>query len=494
MRSLVSTMLANKRRAILIGAIAVAVMMVGLVASAQATDQSSFCTTCHEMTPFYSAWAEGAHSSVACIDCHVDAATTKRLAHKVTALGEVWAHFTGEPLFPMNATEVPNERCLRCHDGTIDPGIPGFDHETHRGDQDCQSCHATVGHDVSAAELDDAGVLDPDAQAEKERRTVAAVGQGEANLPGHATVSCSSCHDLAATGCESCHTPGHEPRDVSTTCTDCHTTDAEWAFTHPVGTGCATCHTAPAEHYKPECATCHTTPATFAFEHPAAGANCATCHEAPAEHRPGVCASCHTPGETWTFAHPAASANCATCHTKPAGHYNGTCSACHTPGTAFESTVFKHPGAGANCATCHTKPAKHYGGACSSCHKPGTPFKSAVFKHPGASATCTTCHTKPSGHASASCTSCHRPAASWAFYHPSSTSCASCHNAPSNHYGTSCASCHSPSQSWGSATFSHPRVPGGEHTYRSFSCTSCHPSGYSSVDCNSCHEEDDDDD
>jgi hypothetical protein len=37
-------------------------------------------------------------------------------------------------------------------------------------------------------------------------------------------------------------------------------------------------------------------------------------------------------------------------------------------------------------------------------------------------------------------------------------------------------------------------VPGGKHTYRSFSCTSCHPGGYSSVNCTSCHEAEDDDD
>jgi hypothetical protein len=76
---------------------------------------------------------------------------------------------------------------------------------------------------------------------------------------------------------------------------------------------------------------------------------------------------------------------------------------------------------------------------------------------------------------------------SWRFTHPSSRSCASCHKAPSGHYGSSCSSCHSPSKSWRSASFSHPRVPGGEHSYKSFACSNCHPNGYGSAVCTKCH-------
>lgn len=453
MRGIATTILRNPLTALIWGAVIVIALVLTLVASAQATDRSSFCSTCHEMTPYYTAWTEGPHAEVACIECHVDGAAHKRLAHKVTALGEVWAHFTGEPLFPMGTTTVPNDRCLRCHDGRIDPGIPGFDHEKHRRGNACQTCHFEVGHRVSVAALAEAGVLDQDALAAKQARVVATVGRGAANLAGHVTVGCSSCHDLEATGCASCHTPGHEPRGASTTCTDCHAPGPEWAFAHPARTDCANCHDAPAGHYEQTCSTCHPTPATFAFTHPAAGAECAACHERPAGHRQGACADCHTLGERWTFAHPAA---------------------------------------GAPCTSCHTAPARHYQGACSACHRPSTPFSRTVFRHPGATATCTSCHPRPSGHASGACTTCHKPAVSWAFYHPTSVMCASCHAAPRNHYGTACVSCHSPSARWGSATFSHPKVPGGEHTYKSFACTKCHPSGYDSLDCTSCHEKEDD--
>ncbi|MDZ4166184.1 MAG: NapC/NirT family cytochrome c [Coriobacteriia bacterium] len=571
MRSLIASALRNKRVAALWAVVIVTVLTVAFVASAQATNQASFCTTCHEMTPYYEAWQDGPHGEVSCIECHVDAGTAARLAHKVTALGEVYAHFTDEPRFPMNATEVPDARCLACHEGTIASDLPDFDHDTHRAGKPCISCHADVGHDVTASALAEAGVLDPDAQAAREAARVAEVGAGDANVPAHKPVTCSNCHDMAATGCVSCHEPGHEPRDVSTTCTDCHSANAAWAFEHPERTDCATCHETPEEHYTPTCDTCHTA-GDFEFGHPGGEADCTTCHETPAGHRDGACTSCHDPGPEWAFEHPAATSDCVSCHTRPAKHYAGSCSACHTPGTTFARSAFKHPGASANCATCHTKPARHYAGTCNSCHKPGTPFakavfthpgasatctnchnrpsghaggacttchqpasswkfthpkstdcaschrapgshyagtcatchtvgkpfSSAVFTHPGASATCTNCHNRPSGHASGTCTTCHQPASSWKFTHPKSTDCASCHRAPSNHYGTTCVSCHTVGQSWGSATFSHARITGGEHTYRSFSCATCHPSGYGSYSCLQCHSDnnggDDDDD
>ena len=521
MRSLIASTLQHKRIAALWGATILTLLSVAVVASAQATDQASFCSTCHEMTPFYEAWQAGPHGGIACIECHVDAGTAERLSHKVTALGEVYAHFTGEPRFPMNATEVPDARCLACHDGVIVTDVPGFDHDAHRSGKPCVSCHAQVGHRVTAAALAEAGILDPDAQAAREAALVAEVGEGEANIPRHTPVTCSNCHDMAATGCVSCHEPGHEPRDTSTTCTDCHSAGPAWTFAHPDRTDCATCHAAPAEHYSPTCETCHT-PGDFGFGHPGDEADCTACHERPAGHRSGACTNCHDPGPAWAFEHPATGSNCISCHAKPAKHYAGSCAACHSPGTTFARAVFKHPGASAtctnchrrpsghaagtcatchrpasswtfthptstDCASCHRAPGSHYAGACTSCHAVGTPFSRAVFTHPGASATCTNCHNRPSGHAGGACTGCHQSGSSWKFSHPTSTDCASCHRVPSNHYGSSCVSCHSAGQSWGSATFSHPRVPGGKHTSTSFSCATCHPSGYGSYSCLQCH-------
>ncbi|TDB36953.1 MAG: hypothetical protein D9V44_10655 [Actinobacteria bacterium] len=506
----------------------------GAVAATNYTSRPGFCTSCHEMEPYYVAWNEGAHAGISCVSCHVEPGLKSEVAHKVVALKEVYNHFTTDPKFPGAVTDIPDSRCLACHSGTIDPGIPGFTHEAHRGERSCVDCHASAGHRVTSAALAEAGILDSQA---KDRLAIAVVGAGAANLPGHIAVTCSNCHDLAKTSCVTCHTPEARSHPAlksvsatatgeTSTCTTCHTTADSWSFEHATDvTTCVNCHTTPAEHRAGACTTCHEPGASWAFEHPSSTATCTTCHTRPAAHATETCTTCHTTGAAWTFkhptstscaschtaparhysgtcsachstkvafkntkfSHPGAAANCATCHKAPAKHYSGACKTCHNPKVAFSKATFTHPGAAANCATCHKAPAKHYSGACSSCHNPKTAFSAAKFTHPGSTATCTNCHSRPSGHSGLSCVTCHKPGGSWRFYHPTSTACSSCHRAPANHYGTTCANCHSPSRAWSSATFTHPSIPGGEHTYRSFACTKCHPSGYSSASCTACH-------
>lgn len=442
----------------------IAILAGAAVAATAYTSRPGFCTSCHEMTPYYSAWNAGPHTGVACVDCHVDPGLAAQVPHKVEALREVYVHFTSNPTFPgTDVSPIPDSRCLACHSGTIAVDKPGFDHEQHRQGRSCVQCHTGVGHEVSPASLAQAGILDPaGARARKDLR-VASVGAGAANIPAHPAVTCTDCHDLAATGCQACHL-----RD---------------AAGHPVRpTVSATLTADPAS-----CVRCHSA-ATWAFSHPADPATCTSCHPAPAKHRTGACTQCHTTGDRWTFTHPDSAATCTACHARPAGHATKTCSTCHATGVSW---AFRHP-ASRDCSACHKKPSGHYAGACAACHKPTQPFASARFTHPGSGARCTDCHKRPAAHSSGACASCHKTGVSWKFAHPSSRSCASCHRAPSNHYGTSCASCHTPSRAWSSATFSHPSVPGGKHTYRSFSCSSCHPNGYGSVNCTSCHERNDD--
>ncbi len=187
---------------------------------------------------------------------------------------------------------------------------------------------------------------------------------------------------------------------------------------------------------------------------------------------------------TCSRCHIMANTTCEACH-KPKHKPLGTCSTCHVPGDEF---VFIHPTKRPDCETCHTKGAKHtkIAGACSGCHKqPGVAWS---FKHPGKSSTCTDCHARPSRHASGACTRCHGVGTSWAFRHPSASNCSACHKAPANHFGSTCRSCHSPGRSWTSASFNHPGIRGGEHSYRSFACGNCHPSGFSSATCRKCHD------
>lgn len=479
--------------------IAAVLLLVGtVVGAAQASDQPSFCVRCHEMGPYHEAWSQGQHAGVSCVECHVDSGVAPRVAHKFVALGELWKHVTDEPTFPMpEPTEVPDERCRTCHE-SVDITIAGLPHAEHAGDRDCTQCHVGIGHEVSDEALDEAGIFSPENAQAREAAFVARAGEGSDNIDGHVPTLCATCHDMKSTGCESCHEAGHDP--MKDTCESCHAPGGAWVFDHPVQGSCSTCHEPPDQHATSatdqDCETCHTARGVdWVFTHPTQ-TDCTDCHERPEEHTNTgsgqTCESCHSQlAQSWAFAHPGSSANCTTCHARPANHKSGSCVSCHGVGTSWK---FSHPGRSSTCTSCHTKPARHSSGSCTTCHGVGTSWG---FTHPGSSANCTSCHARPSGHSKSSCTACHNTA-SWAFKHPSSASCASCHRAPSTHYGASCSTCHAPTRSWRSATFTHPRVPGGEHSYRSFSCASCHPGGYSSYNCTSCHgpsgPDDDDDD
>ena len=513
----------------LAAALAVVVLSAGYVGVAKATDQPAFCgSACHEMGPYHEAWAGGAHKGIACVDCHVDPSPVAQLEHKFVALGEVVDHIKGAPNFPLaTAPDVPDSRCIRCHENIVVNQV-GFSHADHAKRGPCVKCHSDVGHNVTSTALRQAGLLNVAYMHTTEPTQSATPGGGAADIPGHLAVGCSRCHDMATMGCKSCHTPGPNHQNRPADCSICHQPGAKFVFTHPQRTDCEACHTPPSNVTPPHtwtgtctqchlsgpgvdwkfthpnnnsCATCHTPPSThkwtgtctdchkagpgksFAVTHPTSSA-CDTCHARPANHRSGACSTCHqNPGVNWKFAHPGSGATCASCHTPPANHSSRSCSTCHK--NTGQSWTFSHPSSN-DCASCHNPPAKHNAGSCSTCHKlAGQSWK---FSHPSAGASCANCHAAPKSHYGSTCQNCHKkPGKSWAFSHPSTSSgCTSCHTAPASHYGTNCATCHTAGTTWANANFNHPAIPRGQHSYKSFACSKCHPSGPPAYYC-SCH-------
>jgi len=241
--------------------------VVLFAASAIATDRPDFCPSCHEMRPYFTAWRQGPHSDVWCIDCHVEPGMPDRFAHKFVALGEVVSHVRGDVSFPRAAPpSVPDERCLACHETIDTTELPkAFDHQAHEEQGSCQSCHSDTGHDVSERALIAAGIFDE--AAAKGRRTVAAKGAVAAPdtgvaLAGHRQVACDRCHDMTKIPCFVCHqTP--QDHDFKGDCASCHPASADsWAFAHPRKTGehswrkmaCRKCH--PSGYETATC-TCH---------------------------------------------------------------------------------------------------------------------------------------------------------------------------------------------------------------------------------------------
>lgn len=293
-------------------ALALCALAALFVVSATATDRSGFCSACHEMQPYYDAWARGAHHSHAeCVDCHVNAGLPARFAHKFVALKEVAAHFSGDTSFPRPAApDVPDARCKRCHP-SVPPKIGRFPHALHAEKGRCAQCHFSTGHDVMSGALKAAGVFNASVHPVRLTGKVAGVGRGKANLPGHRVVTCSGCHDMKATGCAACHVPPSADHRFGAECARCHQPGKTFAFTHPAATArCLACHKPPAAKHAfgADCAACHRRPGkTWAFSHPSAGARCAACHKPPAAKHPfgAACASCHRrPGQTWAFSHP----------------------------------------------------------------------------------------------------------------------------------------------------------------------------------------------
>lgn len=513
-----------------IAAVVGAVIVIVLLASVgvyRVTASPSFCNSCHEMRPYRDAWAAGTHDQVPCAKCHVAPGIGAQVRDKFETLREVVVHTTGDPKFPSRATRpVSSRRCLRCH-RRITTSIVGFDHGFHARRKRCPECHPGVGHRVSVAALKRAGIYNEKAAESEAASEVASLKGGEANIAGHQEVACTRCHDMRATGCPACHVPRHEASATVSKegdCANCHPPGGAFRFMHPAAARarqlkCSSCHVPPANHYRQECSychpqvgvrwqfkhvaqsdcvLCHPRPAnhrsrqqlcqlchnpgvSWGFRHPSANVNCEQCHRRPQGHFPQRCPLCHRTGIAWAFVHPRSNRACTECHDRPRNHFQQRCSLCHTPGRTW---AFRHPSSGSTCTGCHRRPANHFAGACTRCHRTGVSWG---FRHPSRGG-CTDCHRRPRGHYSGACTSCHNPGGSWRFRHPSSRACNNCHNPPRNHYGSACASCHSPSRSWGSATFRHPRIPGGEHSYRSFACSRCHPNGFGSYSCASCHD------
>lgn len=254
----------------LLGAVLGAAAIVAILAGAHTiTDEPSSCRSCHEMTPVHDAWAKGPHGTKAgCLDCHADPGHLDRLRHKATALGTALSRLGRRATLPLpTPLGVPDSRCIRCHPKVSDSSGPvGFSHDEHRGHGTCASCHLQVGHRLTERALRSAGVLDAvNARKRSERAmpsgAVAAVSAGSANVQGHPRVSCSTCHDMSATGCVACHASSvPKPHPASRDCGACHPSARDWRFTHPDDHECGRCHRRPKVDGHPkrdDCGMCH---------------------------------------------------------------------------------------------------------------------------------------------------------------------------------------------------------------------------------------------
>ncbi len=140
---------------VIAGVVVVLFALNGLV---HYSESPAFCRSCHIMEPYYQAWHDSKHKSVACVECHYPPSTAKtHMWHKFQALSQVVKYVT-RTYSSRPYAEVDDASCLRsgCHstrllNGKIvtKTGIH-FDHRPHlterrRGRQlRCVSCHSQV--------------------------------------------------------------------------------------------------------------------------------------------------------------------------------------------------------------------------------------------------------------------------------------------------------------------------------------------------------------
>ena len=278
------------RRALLF----IAGVVVGLVVVVQtifyfASSHEAVCASCHIMKPYVEMRKESTHADVSCVTCHSEWRFAISTTYVKYALG-LYA--------PQLRAEVPDSRCLSCHehkdldtDQTFLKGIH-FSHKSHLGEMrrgkalHCTSCHG--GHTMMAAGA--TRELHTDVQREV----------------------CFTCHfkgaekGQAATGCLVCHGPpttvvthqgfqfdhaSYLKRDVR--CALCHV-EVTRGDANVAKDRCNTCHVSRIEAYddtdrvhtihlrthQVDCLRCHNT-----LEHgkvqmaPALGERCDACHK-----------------------------------------------------------------------------------------------------------------------------------------------------------------------------------------------------------------------
>jgi hypothetical protein len=299
----------------------------------------------------------GAHTRVACDDCH---AADKRYREAAT-------------------------QCSGCH-GRTDP------HDGRLG-LACDTCHAETAW--TAVRFDHATTTFP---LEGRHQAVRCEACHTTKRYKPTPSTCVGCHarndkhrGTLGDRCESCHTPGTwsaarfdhlrrtrfplESRHARTRCESCHKqTDARGR----TPTACDGCHAredAHQGHFGRTCETCHT-PSEWprhTFEH-----DRRTRYALRGRHRQARCTACH-PGD---LSAQRADTSCYACHRHDdvhGGREGIRCDKCHDERSWHSDVLFDHgstrlPLMGAHtrvaCTQCHTSPAfAHVAHECVSCHE-----------------------------------------------------------------------------------------------------------------------------
>lgn len=305
------------------GKLRLAILVVGIIlivgaaglGVVNATSQSKFCSSCHEMTPEYVTWQASSHSQVDCINCHVGPGLGNLLKDKVGALSQIYQHVTDSYATPIEIKEpIKNYICQDCHSPnrkvTVDKDII-IPHDRHEAaGVECVACHSGVAH----------GKVAERGLTKDKNWSAWTVSTGAKQLQEFGEPQMETCMQC------------HQERKVSNSCNTCHRNisppashqQASWSFQHGVAaredfSTCSQCHLATGKE-KPQ----------DVVAYAASVADCRACHsQRPPNHQTSgwtgqhknvvaakgmdYCKTCHNIKEN-DRPNPASKVYCDQCH------------------------------------------------------------------------------------------------------------------------------------------------------------------------------------
>ncbi|MEW6367896.1 MAG: NapC/NirT family cytochrome c, partial [Acidobacteriota bacterium] len=342
----------------LAGGLAIALGLIAVIATVEATSRPTFCGTCHIMKPYYESWSTSRHNKVACVECHIAPGVTAEVRKKYEALSMVVKYFT-RTYGTAPWAEVEDSACLLCHERRLLEGRVtfegvSFDHRPHliemrRGKRlRCTSCHGQIVQGTHVAVTS----------------TTCALCHFKGQVPGQETARCEICHDVPEKvfdlgGTKFDHA---EVKRYGMTCTWCHVSVVKGDGAVPKER-CFGCHNEASRlarygegellhqihvtEHKVDCLNCHLEiqhgKALLGVETPSAAAprqetvpECSTCHSAGHSAQEQLYRGTGGHGvEPMPSAMFLAGVRCEGCHTTRRGVVDYatavSCMACHGP-------------------------------------------------------------------------------------------------------------------------------------------------------------------
>jgi len=148
----------NFKKLLLLLLLSAIVLIGAAITGMHFTSQPSFCGTCHEMKSQVTAWSNGPHKDVPCLECHSTPGTVGYVKVKLSGLHQVYTHLTNQVPSQIVANVDP-KACIACHTGnseypkakniklTSGALAPKISHaQVLKDNTSCLVCHKSVGH------------------------------------------------------------------------------------------------------------------------------------------------------------------------------------------------------------------------------------------------------------------------------------------------------------------------------------------------------------